>query len=72
MVKDNHLAALGATEGVALTEALRGLRARAGHTTSIIVEVDRLEQLEPVLEAGVTGGCYSTISRSVTLKLASK
>lgn len=55
MVKDNHLAALGATEGVALTEALRGLRGRIGHTTSIIVEVDRLEQLEPVLEAGVTG-----------------
>ena len=55
MVKDNHLAALGATEGVALTEALRGLRGRIGHTTSIIVEVDRLEQLESVLEAGVTG-----------------
>lgn len=55
MVKDNHLAALGATEGVALTEALRGLRGRIGHTTSIIVEVDRLEQLEPVLQAGVTG-----------------
>ncbi|MCA0380067.1 MAG: carboxylating nicotinate-nucleotide diphosphorylase [Actinobacteria bacterium] len=55
MVKDNHLAALGATEGEALTEVLRGLRARAGHTTSIIVEVDRLSQLEPVLNAGVTG-----------------
>ena len=55
MVKDNHLAALGSTEGVALTEALRGLRGRIGHTTSIIVEVDRLEQLEPVLQAGVTG-----------------
>lgn len=55
MVKDNHLAALGATEGAALTAALRGLRARAGHTTSIIVEVDRLSQLEPVLQAGVTG-----------------
>jgi nicotinate-nucleotide pyrophosphorylase (carboxylating) len=55
MVKDNHLVALGATEGAALTEALLGLRARAGHTTSIIVEVDRLSQLEPVLAAGVTG-----------------
>lgn len=55
MVKDNHLVALGATEGAALTRALRSLRARAGHTTSIIVEVDRLTQLEPVLEAGVTG-----------------
>lgn len=55
MVKDNHLAALGATEGAALTEVLRELRERAGHTTSIIVEVDRLSQLEPVLAAGVTG-----------------
>lgn len=55
MVKDNHLAALGATSGEAITEALRELRARAGHTTSIIVEVDRLSQLEPVLNAGVTG-----------------
>ena len=55
MVKDNHLVALGATDGSALTDALRSLRARAGHTTSIIVEVDRLSQLEPVLEAGVTG-----------------
>lgn len=55
MVKDNHLAALGATEGVALTEALKGLARRAGHTTAIIVEVDRLSQLEPVLAAGVTG-----------------
>jgi len=55
MVKDNHLVALGATEGAELTEALRVLRAQAGHTTSIIVEVDRLSQLEPVLEAGVTG-----------------
>lgn len=55
MVKDNHLEALGVTEGKALTDALRGLRSRAGHTTSIIVEVDRLSQLAPVLEAGVTG-----------------
>ena len=55
MVKDNHLAALGATDGPSITAALRELRARAGHTVSIIVEVDRLEQLEPVLQAGVTG-----------------
>ncbi len=55
MVKDNHLVALGATEGTALTEALRRLRRRVGHTTAIIVEVDRLDQLEPVLSAGVTG-----------------
>jgi len=55
MVKDNHLAALGATEGSKLTEALVDLRRRAGHTVSVIVEVDRLSQVEPVLDAGVTG-----------------
>ncbi|QIM17123.1 carboxylating nicotinate-nucleotide diphosphorylase [Leucobacter insecticola] len=55
MVKDNHLAALGAVDSATTTEALRGLRARAGHTTAIIVEVDRLEQIEPVLAANVTG-----------------
>lgn len=55
MVKDNHLVALGATEGPALTEALVSLRERAGHTTAVIVEVDRLSQLEPVLNANVTG-----------------
>jgi nicotinate-nucleotide pyrophosphorylase (carboxylating) len=55
MVKDNHLAALGAVDGPSITAALRSLRERAGHTTSIIVEVDRLDQLEPVLAAGVTG-----------------
>ena len=64
MVKDNHLVALGATDGSALTDALRSLRARAGHTTSIIVEVDRLSQLEPVLEAGVTGVLLDNFSRA--------
>lgn len=54
MVKDNHLAALGAVDGPSLTAALRGLRERAGHTVTIVVEVDRLEQLEPVLAAGIT------------------
>lgn len=55
MVKDNHLAALGASDGPSITAALRSLRERAGHTTAIIVEVDRASQLEPVLAAGVTG-----------------
>lgn len=55
MVKDNHLAALGATEGEPLTRALRELRSRAGHTTSVIVEVDRPSQLEAVIAAQVTG-----------------
>lgn len=55
MVKDNHLAALGAVDAETTTAALRELRNRAGHTVSIIVEVDRLDQLEPVLAADVTG-----------------
>ncbi|WP_449278261.1 carboxylating nicotinate-nucleotide diphosphorylase [Leucobacter sp. GX24907] len=55
MIKDNHLAALGAVDAESTTAVLSELRDRAGHTTSIIVEVDRLEQLEPVLAAGVTG-----------------
>ncbi len=50
MAKDNHLAALGAAD---LTEALRAARARLPHTTHFEVEVDRLDQIEPVLAAGV-------------------
>lgn len=52
MVKDNHLAALG---GGDITEALRSIRARAGHTTSLIVEVDGLAQVSAVLAAEPTG-----------------
>ncbi|MHA3683602.1 carboxylating nicotinate-nucleotide diphosphorylase [Leucobacter sp. HY1910] len=55
MVKDNHLAALGAVDDASTTKALQGLRDRAGHTTSIIVEVDRLDQVPAVLDARVTG-----------------
>lgn len=55
MIKDNHLAALGAVDAASTTAALRGLRARAGHTTSIIVEVDRVDQIEAVLAANPTG-----------------
>lgn len=36
-----------------MTTALRTIRERVGHTTSIIVEVDRIEQIPPVLAAGV-------------------
>ena len=55
MLKDNHLAALGATHGAGLTEAITTVKASIGHTTPIIVEVDELEQIAPVLAAGVTG-----------------
>jgi nicotinate-nucleotide pyrophosphorylase (carboxylating) len=47
MIKDNHVAVAG---GVA--EAVR--RAAAAGIGSIIVEVDRIDQIEPALEAGAT------------------
>lgn len=58
MAKDNHLALLtrGAVDGgweAALTRALRAAKERLPHTAHLEVEVDRLEQIEPVLAAGV-------------------
>ena len=47
MIKDNHVAVAG---GVA--EAVR--RARAAGVTSIICEVDRIDQIEPALAAGAS------------------
>lgn len=64
MVKDNHLIALGAIDAATTTAALRGLRERAGHTTAIIVEVDRLDQIEAVLAADVTGVLLDNFSVS--------
>ena len=52
MAKDNHLAVLSAG-GRDLTEALREARSRLSHTTHLEVEVDRIDQIEPVLAAGV-------------------
>lgn len=48
MAKDNHLAVIDD-----LTAALRQAREDLPHTTHIEVEVDRLEQLDAVLAAGV-------------------
>ena len=55
MLKDNHLAALEATDGTALTNVIRQVKAQIGHTMPIIVEVDRLEQIEFVIAGQVTG-----------------
>ncbi len=52
LAKDNHLAVLAA-QGVDLHTAIRAARARLGHTTHLEVEVDRIEQIEPVVSAGV-------------------
>lgn len=52
MAKDNHLAVLQ-RGGVSVTAALQGAIARLPHTTHVEVEVDRLDQIEPVLAAGI-------------------
>lgn len=52
MVKDNHLAVLAAS-GVPLAAALREARAAIPHTAGFEVEVDRLDQIPTMLEAGV-------------------
>jgi nicotinate-nucleotide pyrophosphorylase (carboxylating) len=52
LVKDNHLAVLTAG-GLPVTQALREVRERIGHTVHLEVEVDRIDQIEAVLAAGV-------------------
>jgi nicotinate-nucleotide pyrophosphorylase (carboxylating) len=52
LAKDNHLAVLAAA-GVSIGDAIRSARERIGHTTHLEVEVDRLDQIEPVVAAGV-------------------
>ncbi len=52
MAKDNHLAVLTAS-GLSVTQALEGAIARLPHTTHVEVEVDRIDQIDAVLAAGV-------------------
>lgn len=52
MAKDNHLAVL-TRSGLSVTDALREAKSRLPHTAHIEVEVDRLDQIEPVLAAGI-------------------
>lgn len=51
MAKDNHLAVLQ-REGAELATALREALSKLPHTTHVIVEVDRLDQIEAVLAGG--------------------
>lgn len=53
MAKDNHLAILLADGTRTLTMALHDVRASMPHTTHLEVEVDRPDQIEAVLAAGV-------------------
>jgi nicotinate-nucleotide pyrophosphorylase (carboxylating) len=52
LAKDNHLAVLSAA-GIPLADAIRAARARIGHTVHLEVEVDRLDQIDDVISAGV-------------------
>lgn len=52
MAKDNHLAVLTAG-GKNLTRELARVRAQLPHTMKLEVEVDRLDQIDPVIAAGV-------------------
>jgi nicotinate-nucleotide pyrophosphorylase (carboxylating) len=53
MAKDNHLAVLLADGRRTLTQALRDVRSALPHTAHLEVEVDRPDQIEAVLAAGV-------------------
>jgi len=53
LAKDNHLAVITLGDPAKLTEVLRAAKAQLGHTTHFEVEVDSMEQVEPVLAAGV-------------------
>ena len=62
MAKDNHLAVLqrgGADLSTALREAIRSLP----HTAHAVVEVDRIDQIEPVL----AGGAHTVLLDNFTL-----
>jgi len=51
MLKDNHLAVLAA-EGLGVADAIKAVRSRIPHTTTLEVEVDRLDQIDAVLDGG--------------------
>ncbi|ROP65504.1 carboxylating nicotinate-nucleotide diphosphorylase [Curtobacterium sp. PhB115] len=52
LAKDNHLAVLLAG-GTPIGTAITAARKRLGHTVHVEVEVDRIDQIEPVVAAGV-------------------
>jgi nicotinate-nucleotide pyrophosphorylase (carboxylating) len=51
MAKDNHLAVL-TRSGIDVASALRDARSRLPHTTHVVVEVDRIDQIDAVLDGG--------------------
>lgn len=53
LAKDNHLAVMTGGDPAKLTGLLAAAKAQLGHTTHFEVEVDSIDQIEPVLAAGV-------------------
>lgn len=53
LVKDNHLAIIAARGESSLTDALKTARSHCAPNAPFEVEVDRMDQIEPVLAAGV-------------------
>ncbi|MEJ1178372.1 carboxylating nicotinate-nucleotide diphosphorylase [Pseudarthrobacter sp. NPDC055928] len=53
LAKDNHLAVMTGGDPAKLTVLLAAAKAQLGHTTHFEVEVDSIDQIEPVLAAGV-------------------
>jgi len=62
MAKDNHLAVL-TRSGTDLASALRDALTRLPHTTHVVVEVDRIDQIESVL----AGGAHTVLLDNFTL-----
>lgn len=52
MIKDNHIAIIE-SQGKSLKEGIKDLRNRIPHTVMIEMEVDRIDQIQEALEAGV-------------------
>lgn len=63
MAKDNHLAVLQRS-GADLATALRDALSRLPHTTHVVVEVDRLDQIAAVLD----GGAHTVLLDNFTLE----
>ncbi len=61
LIKDNHLAGL-LEHNVNLTDALLQLRKKVSHTTFIQMEVDRIDQIQPGLDANIDGFLLDNMS----------
>ena len=66
MAKDNHLAIVAQHGELSLTDALLAARKRMPHTVHLEVEVDRADQIEPVLAAGVDTIMLDNFSTAAT------